>query len=159
MRGTTLKWPGTAADGVASPADPMNPLDPQHTRRVLLPSGKTIEVVYFEGAPESESTATPDQETTGLHVCPACTSRTVYPITWEEAGDEHWQMSLRCPNCEWHITGTFEQDLVERLEEVLDDGTDALVRDLRRLTQANMEEEVERFTRLLETDLIFPMDF
>jgi hypothetical protein len=138
----------------------MNPLDPQNTRRVVLPSGKTIEVVYFEGAPpESRSTATPDQETTGLHVCPACASETVYPLRWEEADDEHWQMSLRCPNCEWHVTGIYEQALVERLEEVLDDGTDALVRDLRRLTQANMEEEVERFTRLLQTDLIFPMDF
>lgn len=138
----------------------MNPLEPTNVRRVLLPSGKTIEVVYFEDAsPASSSTATPGQETTGLHVCPVCDSATVYPLTWEEAGDEHWQMSLRCPNCEWRTSGIFAQELVERLEETLDDGTDALVRDLRRLTQANMEEEVERFAHALETDLIFPMDF
>lgn len=138
----------------------MNPLDPQHVRRVLLPSGKMIEVVYFEDAATStRSTATPEQENAGLHVCPSCASITVYPLTWEEAGDEHWQMSLRCPNCEWHGDGVFTQELVERLEEVLDDGTEALIRDLRRLTQANMEEEVERFTHALETDLIFPMDF
>lgn len=138
----------------------MNPLDPPNVRKVLLPSGKTIEVVYFEGVPpESHSTATPEQETTGLHLCPACESATVYPLTWEESGDEHWEMTLRCPNCEWQSTGIFEQQLVERLEEILDDGTDALVRDLRRLTQANMEEEVERLVHALENDLILPMDF
>jgi hypothetical protein len=34
-----------------------------------------------------------------------------------------------------------------------------LVRDLKRLTRANMEEEIERFGRALESDGIWPMDF
>lgn len=139
----------------------MNPLDRPTVRRVLLPSGKTIEVVYFDGATSgaSPSTATPAQETGGLHLCTRCGSPTVHPLDWQEAGAEHWEITLRCPNCLHTETGTFAQELVERLEDVLDDATEALVRDLRRLTQANMEEEVARFTQALETDLILPMDF
>jgi hypothetical protein len=139
----------------------MSSFDHHHVRRVLLPSGKTIEVVYFEDAPPpgSGSSATPAQETDGLHACPSCASSTVYPVQWEEAGAAHWRMTLRCPNCEWRGDGVFPQALVERLEEVLDDGTEGLIRDLRRLTHANMQEEVERFTHALERDLIFPIDF
>jgi hypothetical protein len=39
----------------------------------------------------------------------------------------------------------YDQDTVERFDEELDRGTDNLVDDLKRLTAANMEEEVERF--------------
>ena len=69
----------------------------------------------------------------------------VYPLDWEEAGATHWEVTLRCPNCEWCGTGIFEQAAVEAFDEELDRGTEALVGDLRRLVQANMEEEIERF--------------
>ncbi len=139
----------------------MNPLDRPTVRNVLLPSGKTIEVVYFEGAPSvaAPSTATPQQEADGLHLCAQCGSATVQPLDWQEAGPHHWEISLRCPNCLHTETGVFAQELVERLEDVLDDATEALVRDLRRLTHANMEEEIARFTEALAADLILPMDF
>jgi len=80
-------------------------------------------------------------------------------VDWEEAGSVHWQVTLRCPNCEWSGTGVFEQSVVERFDEQLDRGTEALVRDLKRLTRANMEEEVERFSSALASDAIWPMDF
>jgi hypothetical protein len=80
-------------------------------RRVVLPSGKTIEVVYFgEQLPPSFE---PDQE---LHVCGACSSELVYPVEWEEAGDTHWEVTLRCPNCEFRGSGVYEQDVVERFD-------------------------------------------
>ena len=53
----------------------------------------------------------------------------------------------------------FEQDVVERFDEELDRGTEALVRDLKRLMQANMEDEVERFVSALQADHIVPEDF
>jgi hypothetical protein len=129
----------------------------QYVRRVVLPSGKTIEVVYFE--PQHGDTSGSEPVRTELHVCGSCSSELVYPIDWEEAGTSHWQVTLRCPNCEWNGTGVFEQHSVERFDEELDRGTHALVRDLKRMVQANMEEQVERFIDALQDDLIFPEDF
>ncbi len=129
----------------------------QYVRRVVLPSGKTIEVVYFE--PQQGEEAGRDPVRTELHVCGSCSSELVYPIDWEEAGTSHWQVTLRCPNCEWNGTGVFEQHAVERFDEELDRGTHALVRDLKRMVQANMEEQVERFIDALQDDLIVPEDF
>ena len=139
-----------------------------YVRRVVLPSGKTIEVVYFEEHPAitgAAATATPaprEIDTTrdsDLHVCSACNSELVYPLDWEEAGATHWEVTLRCPNCEWCGTGVFEQLTVERFDEALDRGTEALVRDLKRLIQANMEEEIERFVSALHGGHIIPEDF
>jgi hypothetical protein len=131
------------------------PDHPQQTRRVRLPSGKTIEVVYFGDLPDA-ATRGPALE---LHRCASCRGEHVHPVTWEEAGSAHWRVTLRCPNCEWSDTGVFDQDTVERLDEELDRGTDALLRDLKRLLRANMEEEIERFVRALRHDHILPMDF
>ena len=136
-----------------------------HVRRVVLPSGKTIEVVYFEDhvLHGAEATAPAPQPVepadADLHVCAACDSELVYPVDWEEVGDTHWEVHLRCPNCEWTGTGVFEQDTVERFDEELDRGTEALVRDLKRMMQANMEDEIERFVHALQADHIVPEDF
>ena len=53
----------------------------------------------------------------------------------------------------------FEQDTVERFDEELDRGTEALVRDLKRMMQANMEDEIERFVKALQAGHIIPEDF
>jgi hypothetical protein len=131
-----------------------------YVRRVVLPSGKTIEVVYFDEAPELDAVA-PQLAEVGedLHVCGECSSDLVYPVEWDEAGTTHWEVTLRCPNCEWHGTGTFSQDVVERFDEELDRGTEQLVRDLKRMMHANMEDEIERFVHALEADHIQPDDF
>jgi hypothetical protein len=135
---------------------------PQHShnvRRVVLPSGKTIEVVYIEEQNLASFAPTSGEPVQELHICDDCDSELVYPTEWEEAGATHWEVSLRCPNCEWTGTGTFEQDVVERFDEELDRGTEALVRDLKRLMQANMEEDIERFVSALVEDHIVPEDF
>jgi hypothetical protein len=138
--------------------------DRQSVRRVVLPSGKTIEVVYFEdhadaapGATDVSSTPSPSER--GLHVCPKCTSELVQPVDWDEAGPAHWEMTLRCPACEWVEGGIFTQELVECLEEELDRGSQALADDLKRLTHANMEDEIDRFVSALQGDHVWPMDF
>jgi hypothetical protein len=135
----------------------------QYVRRVVLPSGKTIEVVYFDGqptdVPRASETSIEPSGGQDLHVCGACHSELVYPVSWEEAGEIHWQVTLRCPNCESWGTGVFEQDAVEAFDEELDRGTEALVRDFKRLVAANMEEQVERFIEALRDDLVLPEDF
>jgi len=129
-----------------------------YVRRVVLPSGKTIEVVYF--GDETTTAPRPSHEPVAdLHVCGTCESELVYPVDWEEVGETHWQVQLRCPNCEWAGTGVFEQDSVERFDEELDRGTEALVRDLKRMMQANMEDEIERFVKALQAGHIIPEDF
>jgi hypothetical protein len=132
-----------------------------YVRRVVLPSGRAIEVVYFENQPAH--TAQPHagiaREHVDLHICPECDKALVYPVEWEEASPTHWEVHLRCPNCEWRSVGLFDQATVDRFDERLDQGTEVLVRDLRRLTRANMEEEVERFASALGSDAIWPMDF
>jgi hypothetical protein len=129
-------------------------------KRIVLPSGKTIEVVYFDQveSPEPETTA-PLREERDLHVCDECASDLVYPTEWEEADERHWQVTLRCPNCEHAETGIFSQDECDRFDDHLESGTEGLTRDFKRLMAANMAEEIDRFTAALEADAIQPMDF
>jgi hypothetical protein len=124
---------------------------PHSVRRIVLPSGRTIEVVRFHEA----DPAIPQ----GLHVCPSCDSQLVQPIAWSEASEAKWELLLSCPNCFWACEGTFTEDEVHSLEEELDHGLEDMLRDLQRLTQANMADEIERFTSALHGDHILPEDF
>jgi hypothetical protein len=130
----------------------------QYVRRVVLPSGRAIEVVYFEAPAEAapEVTSGPVRE---LHACPSCGRDLVYPVEWEEVSATHWEVLLRCPNCEWSEVGTFDQTTVDHFDERLDGGTEILLDDLRRLQQANMEDEIQRFVRAIDANAILPEDF
>ena len=128
----------------------MSEHDNNHTvRRIVLPSGRSIEVVRFHDAPETRP----------LHICPSCDSNLVQPISWAESSESRWQLELECPNCLWTDSGVFDRDQVEQLEDELDEGLAEMLGDLQRLTQANMAEEIERFTRALAADVILPEDF
>lgn len=125
--------------------------DSYFVRRIVLPSGRSIEVFRFsvESAP-----------TAGLHRCPECGSQHVQPIRWgETTTDALWELTLHCPNCDWATAGVFEQDQVNQFEERLDHGLEEMLDDLRQLTQANMAEEIDRFAAALRTGLILPEDF
>lgn len=156
-------------------------------KRVVLPSGKTIEVVYFKESDASraeqvrEETARAVHEDPALdmpleeapeelvipaaephqelHVCVECSSELVYPLHWEESGPENWCVLLHCPNCDIYREGVFTQDTVECFDEELDRGADALARDYKRLMRANMADEIERFVGALSSDAILPEDF
>ena len=126
--------------------------DPKHTiRRIVLPSGKSIEVVRFndEGAPA----------TSGLHVCPDCHSELVQPVAWAEAPEHRWELLLYCPNCRWSDEGIYSQQEVEDLEERLDAGLADMLDDLQRLAQSNMADPVDRFKAALDAEHILPEDF
>jgi hypothetical protein len=132
-----------------------------HVKRVILPSGKSIEVVYFEDQTPGRQRAGAFEATPteGLHVCEQCDSGLVYPLEWDEASATHWEVTLRCPNCESKTTGVYEQSVVERFDVILDRGAQALADDLKRLSVANMEEQIDRFAASLDADLILPEDF
>jgi hypothetical protein len=134
-----------------------------YVRRVKLPSGKTIEVVYFDQQLLPDEPVLPvapsDDTLADLHHCGTCDSDLVYPVDWDATTEHHWQVTLRCPNCEWSGTGVFEQEQVDAFDRELDRATETVLADLQRLTRANMELEVERFTDALARDLIVPDDF
>jgi hypothetical protein len=136
-------------------------------KKIVLPSGKTIEVVYFDHAsftaarPEprevpAERPADADRE---LHLCANCGAGLVYPVQWEEATGKTWHVTVRCPDCEWTEAGVFSQDQCDRFDDELEAGTDALTRDYKRLVTANMSEEIDRFATALRADAILPSDF
>ena len=130
----------------------------QYIRRVVLPSGRAIDVVYFEPLPD-EGVGPASGPVRELHECPSCEGDLVYPVEWEETSPTHWEVLLRCPNCEWNEVGTFDQPTVDRFDKRLDTGTETLIGDLRRLQQANMEEDIVRFARALDAGAILPEDF
>jgi hypothetical protein len=127
--------------------------DPKHhsVRKIVLPSGKSIEVVRF-----NDADAPPSR---GLHICPECDSDLVQPVAWSEAADENWELVLSCPNCWWEAEGIYTQEQVEALEEHLDDGLADMLDDLQRLAQANMADQIDRFITALQGDHILPEDF
>lgn len=143
----------------------------EHThfvKRVVLPSGKTIEVVYFKETdlPQPATDAgpavpkdPPAEPHRDLHICTECSSDLVYPLQWEELGPVNWNVLLHCPNCDVYREGIFTQETVETFDEELDRGADALARDYKRLVRANMAEEIERFVGALASDAILPEDF
>ena len=137
----------------------MNPADHRSTRRVTLPTGQAIDVLFVEGAERASEPPASTQIETGLHVCPDCSSPLVAPVAWEQAGPHEWAVTIQCPNCEWWDADVFDEATVERFDEELDRGTEALVRDLLRLMRANMEDDVERFLTALRADAILPEDF
>lgn len=129
----------------------MNENSNQHSiRRIVLPSGRSIEVIRFEQT---------DTSVGGLHICVGCGSELVQPVAWGQVTADHWELELQCPNCGHNREGVFDQGDVAALEEQLDEGIEAILRDLQRLTHANMSEEIDRFAAALEADLILPEDF
>jgi hypothetical protein len=127
-----------------------NPNNKQAVRRIVLPSGRHIEVVRFNEV---------DTDQRELHICPNCESDLIQPISWSETEDLHWELALDCPNCGWSESGIFTREQVEQLEDRLDEGLTEMICDLQRLTQANMAADVDRFIAALDAGLILPEDF
>ena len=123
--------------------------------RPQVPSGAGVDITPDGAREAAGGSASPDR----LHVCFHCAGELVYPLDWSEEGPRHWRIVLRCPECESRREGVFEQTAVERLDDELDRGASALLGDLRRMTHANMTEEIEFFVRALDADLIVPSDF
>jgi hypothetical protein len=142
----------------------MDPQSQQHSgvRHVRLPSGKTVEVVVVTGTPSPAHDTARHAERAlykDLHVCPDCESQLLQPRERQHVGGDSWQLELGCANCEWHLCDVFERAEVEAFDEEAEEGTQMLLRDLRWLSAANMEDEVERFVEAINADQILPFDF
>ena len=135
-------------------------------KRIVLPSGKTVELVYYQPAngepvPSEmyDDAAEPTLHVRKIELCPSCQGDRVHPTDWTEVEELRWQLALRCPDCEWRHTDTFDAHEVERFDDVLNDATDRLIEELDRVTRENMNEAVDRFRSALESDGIMPFDF
>lgn len=146
------------------------------TKKIALPGGRTIEIVYFydetdeiDAAARGTDQITPDGDGVkpvrfgdrplGLHECPECNGDLVYPVSWEERGHDGWHIERRCPGCEWRHEGDFGQEEVEEFDDMLNEGTEALLTGLRNLSKANMATDVEGLIEAIQQDRILPMDF
>jgi hypothetical protein len=136
-------------------------------KRILLASGKTVEIVYYQpagGEPAQADVREVAAEDPALHVrkielCPDCCGDRVHPTDWTEVEELRWQLALRCPDCEWRHTGVYSPDEVERYDDVLNDATDRLIEELDRVTRENMTEQIDRWRDALDSDGIMPFDF
>ncbi len=133
----------------------MSDTSPHIRHHVQMPDGKRLEVVYRDHQRAPEPPCAPQE----LHVCFNCAGELVYPLDWAEEGSNHWRIVLRCPECEALREGVFEQAIVEQLDDELDRASGALLSDLKRITHANMTDEIEFFVRALQADLVVPSDF
>ncbi len=132
----------------------------QVVRTVDLPSGKVLEVIHPDGGtPYTRVKERAPEADRDLCICEACNSELVEPTQWESAGAERWRVVLFCPNCERTSEGVFSQECVDRFDERLDDGTAAMVADLKRLERSNLADEIERFVGALNSGAILPEDF
>src|SRR5580693_6346953 len=129
--------------------------NPDIKHRPQPPMGNPTGALYGVDGQSTDGACAPAQ----LNICFHCTGELVYPLDWSEEGPRHWRIVLRCPECESRREGVFDQTAVERLDDELDRGSSALLGDLRRMTHANMSEEIEFFARALDADLILPSDF
>ncbi len=135
--------------------------------RIVLPSGKTIEVVRpAEAAAPSSGSDGPGARGRAAavraqepHLCPNCDCSLVYPVAWVAAPAERWSVDLRCPNCERKGTVLLAQDVADRFDEELERGEETMKTDLKRLARANMADQVDRFVAALVAGAIHPMDF
>jgi hypothetical protein len=129
--------------------------DSDHNIQQRPPEGDELEIGRGGSQQVPDGSSSPEP----LHVCFHCAGELAYPLDWCEEGPRHWRIVLRCPDCESLREGVFEQTAVERLDDELDRGASALLADLRRITHANMADEIEFFIRALDADLITPSDF
>lgn len=128
---------------------------------VKLPSGRRVEVSYYDGAPAPTPTGKKlvRASSTALHLCSECHSDLVYPDSAHPAGAGQWIVTLVCPNCFTSRTGVYEDTLVDELDCRVDQGYESLVDGLEWLTRLNMTEDVERFVDALQQDCVLPEDF
>ena len=73
-------------------------------KKIILPSGKAVEIVYFhaeDGAGGYVAAGTEElaelAPVSGLECCGGCAGDLVHPVDWRETADDRWELELRCP--------------------------------------------------------------
>lgn len=135
-----------------------------HIKRVQLPSGKVVELIYLQAGREQQAAAAEAGMSATIRVrrielCPKCGSDRVHPLDWREVEDLRWELDVRCPDCRWTGGDVYDQPEVERYDDVLLAGAGDLTEELDRITRENMADHLERFRAALDADAITPFDF
>jgi hypothetical protein len=134
-----------------------------HVKRITLPSGKVVELVYLQNGWEQTATVAADPPARTrirrIELCPQCGGDRVHPLDWREVEDMRWDLDLRCPDCRWEGGDVFDQPEVERYDDVLLAEAGDMIEELDRITRQNMAEHLERFSAALHADAITPFDF
>lgn len=152
---------------VSTPSLTLHKMPDYQIKKITLPSGKVVEIIYLRdpAAVTGDAAADHSQEAAGelvirkIELCQSCGGERVHPLEWQEVEDMRWELHLRCPDCRWNGSGVYEQPEVERYDDVLNGGTDQLIEELDQLTRQNMSEWLDRFRQALHDDLIVPEDF
>src|SRR5579871_3330502 len=133
-----------------------------HVKRIELPGGKVVELVYLQAGWVEDAPATAGEDASArirvrrIELCPECGSDRVHPLDWREVEDMRWELDVRCPDCRWTGSGVYEQPEVERYDDVLLAAAGDLTEELDRVTRQNMAEHLERFCAALDADAITP---
>lgn len=92
-------------------------------------------------------------------ICPKCGDDFVHPVKWDEAGDAHLWVWLRCGQCETWSEGIFSDEALERFDRKLDEDTAQIAEEADRLHRNWRLTEAETFAAALDRDLIDVGDF
>ena len=53
-------------------------------KRIILPSGKAVEIVYLQSAPGATASSDETLVAAALELCPECDGELVHPLAWHE---------------------------------------------------------------------------
>ena len=94
-----------------------------------------------------------------LSECPHCASPYVQPTDGKALPDGKVSMTLRCPDCDAWMSGTFSGDRVRELDRQLSLGRAELRECYERAVRVNMACELHALEAGFARDLIGPDDF
>lgn len=94
-----------------------------------------------------------------LSECPHCASRYVQPTDGKALPNGKVSLTLRCPDCDAWMTGTFSADRVRELDRQLSVGRTELRALYERTVRLNMSGELRSLAAGFAMDLIGPDDF
>jgi hypothetical protein len=94
-----------------------------------------------------------------LLMCPECGSDKACPMDWAEAGEHHWWLLIRCPECDAWVQATIGNRLAAVLDVELDRQQAPSARALSARVAEGMAADAEAFAAALELDLVDADDF
>jgi hypothetical protein len=104
--------------------------------------------------PRIASSTTPDAS-----VCEACRSDAFALVEWGEHAADEWWVVLRCGECAGWQETVVSRAGADSLEAALDEGLEAIARDLEAVDRERLATQIQAFVVALERDLIDAGDF
>ena len=92
-------------------------------------------------------------------MCPECGSDKACPMEWAEAGEHHWWLRIRCPECDAWVQATIANSLAAALDVVLNRQQAQIAAALAELEAEAMAANADLLAAALELDLVNADDF